>query len=693
MSSMLGENENIYEDLYFSEQIHNYKIYISYNIKEKRNVTLKVINKKDYNDQNLLLKNIQNEQTILNKCKYRNIINFYRYFETDKNFIIEQELYNINLREYLMNYGPLNYKRNFFKEIVINISKALQILYREGIIHRNIRPSSMLLVEKEKNEIKLGEFGKAIFKKDNKSEPLNSIFYTAPEIINGYEYNEKCDLWSFGVSLYELYFGFFPYGKTKSRFYVAKILSDENSFHFKKTNIHTLDKLFEGLLQIDPNKRISHEKMFKLVFNPNFMIKNENINPNIENNKKYQNSIIINESNNSWNTTIISNENKLIFNNILYYDENLSNNHIKCIYRDSEKFENNTLGGFILCTNFEILEIIKKEILRENKLCYNIKFNLITTGKSFEKIVNYIQEDKEFEKCFENYCIYCFNLKIYESYKIKYKNKLHNDIYNKYTDIIEFIKRTSSNNIRPYKMDKLITISKYKNIYLHKYLKIAKFSGTLDDENYKKYYKELVIYIEKMKKQNILKINKDILIKSFQILEIKTQQTLSDEIIIYEFLHNIYHDLNNFISELDVYIEECVAYFTSRIMMCLSSYFYNNKFSYKCDAKKLYMVKNLYFSDLLQYERGKGSIIRYSTFLIFEETSPTNNLSNDSSKFHTTFILECKEENNDIKGIIIKNKKLKNEIFILFLPFTTFKLKDFEYNIKNLTAKIYLESI
>ena len=242
-------------------------------------------------------------------------------------------------------------------------------------------------------------------------------------------------------------------------------------------------------------------------------------------------------------------------------------------------------------------------------------------------------------------------------------------------------------------MDKLITISKYKNIYLHKYLKIAKFSGTLDDENYKKYYKELVIYIEKMKKQNILKINKDILIKSFQILEIKTQQTLSDEIIIYEFLHNIYHDLNNFISELDVYIEECVAYFTSRIMMCLSSYFYNNKFSYKCDAKKLYMVKNLYFSDLLQYERGKGSIIRYSTFLIFEETSPTNNLSNDSSKFHTTFILECKEENNDIKGIIIKNKKLKNEIFILFLPFTTFKLKDFEYNIKNLTAKIYLESI
>ena len=196
-----------------------------------------------------------------------------------------------------------------------------------------------------------------------------------------------------------------------------------------------------------------------------------------------------------------------------------------------------------------------------------------------------------------------------------------------------------------------------------------------------------------MNKQNKLKINKDILIKSFQVLEIKNQQTLPDEIIIYEFLRNIYHDLNNFISESDVYIEECVAYFTSRIMICLSSYFYNNNFSYKWDAKKLYMAKNLYFTDLLQYERGKGSIIRYSTFLIFKEISETSSISNDGSKFHTTFILESKEGNNDIKGIIVQNKSVKNELSVLFLPFTTFKLNDFEYNIKTLTAKIYLETI
>ena len=689
---MLGENEKNYEDLFLSEKIHNYKIYISYNIKEKRNVTLKVINKDDYKDPTLLLKDIQNEQTILNQCKYKNIINFYRYFESDKNFIIEQEFYDCNLREYLVNNGPLNDRRNFFKEIVINISNALQILYREGIIHRNIRPSSMFFIEKEKNKIKLGEFGKAIFKKDNKSEPLNSIFYTAPEIINGYEYNEKCDLWSFGVSLYELYFGCFPYGRTKSRNYVIKILNDENNFHFKKTNIPTLDKLFKGLLQIDPYKRISHEKMFKLIFNPNFMINNENI-PKIESSQKLQKSMIINESYNSSCTTIIKNENKYIFNNILYYDDNFSNNHIKYIYRDSERFENITLGGYILCINKEILKIIKKEILRKNKLFHNIKFNLITTGKSFEKIVNYIQEDKEFEKCFENYCIYCYNLKYYESYKIKYKNKLHNDIYNKCTDIIEFIKRTSSNNIRPYKMDKIITNSKYKNIYKHKYLSIAKFSGALDDENYKKYFEELVIYIKKMNIQNKLKINKDILIKSFQIFEIKNKQTLPDEIIIDEFLRTLYHDLNNFITEDDVYIEECVAYFTSRIMICLSSYFYNNKFVYKWDTKKLYMTKNLYFTDLLQYERGKGLIIRYSTFLIFKETSPTNSISSDNSQFYTTFILESKEGNNDIKGIIVQNKSVKNELSVLFLPFTTFKLNDFEYNIKTLTAKIYLETI
>ena len=272
MSDKFGEHIADYEDIYFLEKIHYYEIYGGISKNLKKEVSLKVVKKEQFKDKDLLLKKIENEKNILNECKSENVLEFYRYFETKDNFILEQEYYQSNLREYIMENGPSSYDLGFFKEVVLGVSKALKTLYKKGVIHRNIRTSSIFLI---KNKIKLGEFGTAIFKKDNVSEPLNSIFYTAPEIINGEKYDERCDLWSFGIALYELYFGTFPFGFKPSRVLVIKALSDESSFHCEKTNVPSIDYLFEGLLKIDPQKRMTHEKLFKFVFNNKFMNENE----------------------------------------------------------------------------------------------------------------------------------------------------------------------------------------------------------------------------------------------------------------------------------------------------------------------------------------------------------------------------------------------------------------------------------
>ena len=78
------------------------------------------------------------------------------------------------------------------------------------------------------------------------------------------------------------------------------------------------------------------------------------------------------------------------FNNIIYYDENI--NYSANIYQDSDFFESNTSGAFILCTNLESLEFIRKEILKENKNDKRITFNLITTGGTFEKIMSFLEK-------------------------------------------------------------------------------------------------------------------------------------------------------------------------------------------------------------------------------------------------------------------------------------------------------------
>ena len=83
---------------------------------------------------------------------------------------------------------------SFFKGVFLEIAKALRLIHQKGIMHRCIRTNHIFLVNSDnedyddlKNSVKLGGFNFAIYIRDNKSEPLDTIFYTAPEIIKNFE--------------------------------------------------------------------------------------------------------------------------------------------------------------------------------------------------------------------------------------------------------------------------------------------------------------------------------------------------------------------------------------------------------------------------------------------------------------------------------------------------------------------------
>ena len=754
--SDLGPFDIYYNDIFLHEETNFSKIYRCENKETKQLVCLKVIdkNKLKLGDYNYLLEQIKREEEIMKLCKSQSIVQFYRKHENENIIIFELEYLEEDLANYLFENGELEKEIDFFKNIVISLAKALLRMHNKGVMHRDIKPKN-IFIDDTKSKIKLGDFGCSIYIKDNISEPVGTLFYTAPEIIKNLKYDEKCDLWSLGVTLYELYFGELPYGKNVNAFKIKQAIYDEKNFRFKKSNIPTLDILFKRLLVINPKNRMTFDEFFKYALSKDFMkegvifvnnnlvYKNihdiilkeieeekkleeeeeelEKCNKNsIKENKKYEpeglNLQVVQKKNikkvlnfvegeqlpDIINIPTVNNDPEQKYNNIIYYDENI--NKMGSINQDSDYFEKHTNGAFILCNNIESLQLIKEEILREHKKDVRIIFNLITTGGTFEKVMSFLEENKNFKACINKACIFCLNVNKYMPFKNKY-NMLYN-VYNRQFEIVNFIKGFSSKEIKPFPITKLVTYEDYKKKYKDRHFKISQFYGNLTKKDYDNYYSKMKELIEKDSKENELK-NKDKnkLFKAFLSFDLTEDLKDLNKLIIKEYTKNtFYRDLNRWLlNNPDFY--EPVAYFTSRLMYSLNQYaMENNKFC-KVKNKELHRGIKLPYTCLIPYKRAKGKIICLSSFTsTSEDEKYARNFSGrDSAEeiyktnliFSVIYEITNSYENNWVScGIDIHDvSQFKNEKEFLYQPFTFYYVKDVKINIKEYTADIFLETV
>ena len=741
MSSILGKYKNDYEDLYFVDETNTSKIYRGYNKFNDRNCYLKIISKKqlELDDYDLRLEQLRREEEITKLCNSENIINFYRRIETEDNIIFELEYCEDDLKTYLDENGELENEKVLFKNIVISVAKALMIIHNKQVIHRDIKPQNMFIINKdEENEnkkIKLGDFGCSIYIKDNTSDPIGTILYTAPEILKNLEYDEKCDLWSLGVSLYELYFGILPYGPDATTNTIMDIIYDEDNFRLKKTNIPTLDILFNLLIEINPKKRINHNDFFDLVFDEKFMDKYY-INPKYSD--KFQlickqddvfYNIQIKKEAHNIKEELKENADKILtfvkgghlpdimnfangnineeqkFNNIIYYDENTE--YLHSINFESDLFERNTPGAFILCINMESLKLIRTEILHQIKKDKRTTFNLITTGSKCDKVMNFLKEDENFKKCIKNVCIYCKNLKKW--YFLKDKYEIIREVCNRADKVINFINQFSSSDIKPFPITKLITYDDYCDKYKERHYEIAKFYGDLTIESYKNNIKNMKLLIEEKGEAKKLKIkeqNQEQLLESFFTFDIKKDINALDKLIIKEYTKNtFYGDLNKWLMNSKMNSYETVAYFTARLMYSLNNYGLNNQMYYKSNKSEVRRGIKLPYSCLLPYERAKGKYILLSGFTStsLDEKQARNFSGRNQTKeqyktkliFSVIYIITNNYKEKWIpNGVNIEKESVfKTEKEILYQPFSFYYVRDVQIDLNNYKADIYLETI
>ncbi|KAL4372258.1 serine/threonine-protein kinase STY17-like [Arachis ipaensis] len=139
---------------------------------------------------------------------------------------IVTEYLTTNLKEYL--HGPANTRSKHravplspFRDrllMALEISQAMQYLHHHNpkIIHRDLKPSNIFL--DDALHVRVADFGHARFLGDQEmalTGETGTYVYMAPEVIRCEPYNEKCDVYSFGIILNELLTGKHPYIETE----------------------------------------------------------------------------------------------------------------------------------------------------------------------------------------------------------------------------------------------------------------------------------------------------------------------------------------------------------------------------------------------------------------------------------------------------------------------------------------------
>ena len=318
--------------------------------------------------------------------------------------------------------------------------------------------------------------------------------------------------------------------------------------------------------------------------------------------------------------------------------------------------------------------------------------------------MNFIKEKKEFENCIENYCIFCMKKKEYFKFKDDYP-KLHNDIYNVRNKIIEFIENTSSEDIKPYKLIKLVKYEDYIEKYKNRHFLISLFYGDLKPETYRQNYDKIENLIKEKDKTKELIRDQDKLLKGFAKFDLKKDLANLDELIIKEYSSNtFYGDLNKWLND-KMNFELSVAYFTSRLMYSLNKYGKEKNKYCNQNKKVIFRGSKLPYSTLLAYERAKGKIILFSSFTSTSENKQlAENFAGrrDAGEMYEAnllysvvyYITNVQEKNWISNGVIIKDiAKYKYEEEVLFQPFSFYLVSNIKINDKNSIADIFLETI
>ena len=190
------------------------EVYEATDIINKKVVAIKLI-REDVMKNPINLKRFENEITIAASLSHPNIVKVYNRGTIEgRPYIANEFIKGTNLKEMLDHNGSLSIEQAV--NCMIQLTSALFYAHQHGIIHRDIKPQNIYIMPDD--TIKLGDFGISQAQGiddglTKASEIVGSVHYLAPEISQGKPASIQSDIYSAGVTFYELLTAHVPFDK------------------------------------------------------------------------------------------------------------------------------------------------------------------------------------------------------------------------------------------------------------------------------------------------------------------------------------------------------------------------------------------------------------------------------------------------------------------------------------------------